>query len=174
MAKVDKEQKWRMEGYKSALEFVKKNGVEALEADIRRRGFLGIPVGISKSQIDKFILQITMNLNQTVQTMALMTLNDTFGFGRTRLMRFKEAFDKNTEAIFDFDNLGQHYVTMEDYAVYLNEQFNAGLDVERISACQDACRYEKDNKGKADIAGILTELKSNGFEEAAEFLERKM
>ena len=36
MAKVDKEQKWRMEGYKSALEFVKKNGVEALEADIRR------------------------------------------------------------------------------------------------------------------------------------------
>ena len=58
--------------------------------------------------------------------------------------------------------------------MYLNEQFNAGLDVERISACQDTCRYEKYNKGKADIVGILTELKSNGFEEAAEFLERKM
>ena len=171
MAKVDRDYKIRMEGYVAALRFAKEYGIEELEKDVKRRGFLHIPVQISKKEVDKFIEQISENLTHTMRTVMLYTLHRELGFGRTRLQRINEKFDKHTNAIFNFDYLGNHYVKIEDYAVEMNRKYNLGLDVERVAACQDTCRHEKDNIRMANILVIIERLYEKGFDDAAAWLE---
>lgn len=70
--------------------------------------------------------------------------------------------------------MGEHYVELKDYAIELNKKYNLGIDVDLIAACQDA-HDEKDEKyrmAKLDI--ILKELESNGYKDAAEFLQGKI
>lgn len=174
MAKITKEQQWRMEGYVAALRYAKEHGLEELEKDVRLRGFLSIPVGIGKKECDHFLLQISTNLTQTMAAVMLMVLHDQLGFRTKRLKRIKKKFDEMTETIFDFTELGNHYVTLEDYAVFLNENYGLGLDVERIASCQDTCKYEKENVHMAKIDSVIRILKENGFEDAGAFLEGKV
>lgn len=174
MAKITKEHQWRMEGYVSALRFAKEHGVDGLEKDVKRRGFFGIPVGIGKKECDHFLLQISSNLTQTMSAVMLMVLHDELGFRKKRLKRMKAKFDSLTDTIFDFTELGNHYVTLEDYAVFLNEEYDLGLNIERIASCQDTCRYEKENVHMAKIDSVIRVLKENGFEEAGAFLEGKV
>ena len=174
MAKITKEQQWRMEGYVSALRFAKEHGLDELEKDVKLRGFLSIPVGINKKECDHFIYQISTNLTQTMSAVMLMVLHDQLGFRTKRLKRIKKQFDELTETIFDFTELGNHYVTLEDYAVFLNENYKLGLDIERIASCQDTCRYEKENIHMAKIESVIDILNRNGFCDAATFLESKV
>ena len=59
-----------------------------------------------------------------------MALNTAFGFGKKRFARLKEAFDKHTRDVMDFDYLGNHYVSLEDYANYLNKKYGCDIDVD--------------------------------------------
>lgn len=172
MAKVDKEYQIRMEGYVAAFRFAKERGLDELEKDIKRRGFLNIPVQISKKEVDKFILQISENLTHTMRTVMLYTLHEALGFRKKRLQRINAEFDRHTEAIFNFDYLGNHYVKIEDYAIEMNKKYDLGLDVDRVAACQDTCRYEKENIRMANIDTLIARLYEKGFDDAAEWLER--
>lgn len=172
MAKVDKEYKLRMEGYVQGLRFAKEHGLEELEKDVKRRGFLSIPVQITKKEVDKFILQMSENLTHTMRTVMLYTLHRELGFGKKRLQRINEMFDKHTNAIFNFDYLGNHYVKIEDYAIEMNRKYDLGLDIDRVAACQDTCRYEKDNIRMANVDVLIQRLYEYGFEDAAEWMER--
>ncbi|MBQ8803454.1 MAG: hypothetical protein IJZ53_07475 [Tyzzerella sp.] len=174
MAKADKDYTVRMQGYVAAYDYAKKNGLEALEKDIRMRGFLRIPINVSQKEVDNFKQFLITNLYNTVLTVVCMTLHDTLGFGKKRLLRFKANFDKLTEGVFDFDYAGQHYVTLEDYAVYLNEKANLGLDVSRIAACQEVSTTEKEYKDMADVKGLIKALRDAGFTDASEWLEGKV
>lgn len=174
MAKADREYQLRMEGYVSAYAFIQKNGVDALAEDIRARGFYKIPITVSQEEFNNFKEFVMQNMYNTMLTVACMTLHDIFGFGKKRLKRFKDGYDKTTETTVDFDYAGQHYVTMEDYAVYLNERADLGFDVSRIAAIEDQSRFRKQNKDKTDIKVIIQKLKDAGFEDAAEWLEKKV
>lgn len=174
MAKRDKEYEARMQGMLYAVNVVKESGLEALEKDIKKRGVLKAPLAYTDKQIDEFWKQLSENLYATMTCVTGMVLHDEFGFGKQRLHKFREEFQKATNASLDLDWLGGHYATLEDYAVYLNEKYDLGLDVARIAVCQES--HDKGNvKYKmADISHVLAELKEHGFEDAAEFLERKM
>lgn len=174
MAKRDKEYEARMQGMLYSVNVVKESGLEALEKDINKRGVLKAPLAYTDKQIDEFWKQLSENLYATMTCVTGMVLHDEFGFGKQRLHKFREEFQKATNASLDLDWLGGHYTTLEDYAVYLNEKYDLGLDVARIAVCQES--HDKGNaKYKmANIDRVLTELKGNGFEDAAEFLERKM
>lgn len=174
MAKRDKEYEARMQGMLYSVNVVKESGLEALEKDINKRGVLKAPLAYTDKQIDEFWKQLSENLYATMTCVTGMVLHDEFGFGKQRLHKFREEFQKATNASLDLDWLGEHYVTLEDYAVELNEKCNLGLDVARIAVCQES--HDKGNaKYKmADISHVLAELKEHGFEDAAEFLERKM
>lgn len=174
MAKVPKEFLIRMEGYVAALRFAKQYGIDALEKDIKVRGFLNIPVQIPKKEKDWFLLQISENLTQTMSAVMLYVLYDMLGFRKTRLQRIKKRFDEITQSVFDFDYMGNHYVKLEDYAIELNETCNLGLDIERIAACQDTCRHEKENIGMARIDDLIINLKEAGYEDAAMWLESRI
>lgn len=174
MAKVSKEFEWRMQGMLYAHKIAKEQGVEALEEDIRTRNFLRAPLNISKKEIDQFKVFLSENLYHTMLTVTLMVLHDHLGFAKKRLLDFKEKFDAMTETIFDFDQVGQHYVTLEDYAVYLNEKADLGLDVARIANCQETCSYEKEWRNMANVDNLIGSLKEAGFEDAAEWLQKKV
>ena len=170
--KRDKEYEARMQGMLYAANMVREKGLEALEKDIKRRGIIKVPLAYTEKQIDEFWNQLSANLYATMTCVTGMVLHDTFGFRKKRLNRFREEFQKATNASLDLDWLGNHYTTLEDYAVFLNERYDLGVDIARIAVCQEfhdekACRM-------ANLDRILSELKGNGFEDAAEFLEKKI
>ena len=174
MSKPSKEFEYRMQGMIYALNIAKKDGVDGLEADIRKRGFTRAPLKFSQKDIDEFIEFMSKNLYVTSQTVWFMALNTTFGFGKKRLNRLKESFDKLTREVMDFDYLGNHYATLEDYAVYLNGQYGMGIDVERTSMCQESSTADKTQKKMANVDELIRMLKENGFDSAAEFIEKKI
>lgn len=170
MAKPSKEFQWRMEGMIYALGIAKKDGVGALEREVKRRGFLRAPMNFSQNDVD----ELCNNLFQTTMTVWAITLHYTFGFGKKRLETLRDAFHKYTYDMMDFDYLGEHFVSIGDYAKYLNEKYDLGLDEERVRACQETSTSEKKNKHMAHMPTVLKELKENGFEDAAAFLEKKI
>lgn len=174
MAKRDREYEARMQGMLYALNVAKEHGVDYLEKEIKKRGIIKSPLAYTDKQIDEFWEQLSANLYATMTCVTGMVLHDEFGFGKQRLHKFREEFRKTTNASLNLDWLGGHYTTLEDYAVYLNEKYDLGLDVARIAVCQES--HDKGNaKYKmANIDRVLTELKGNGFEDAAKFLKRKM
>lgn len=178
MAKASKEFTNRMEGMifaynvaKKAEEEKKGSGLEALKNDIKMRGFFRAPMKFTTKQIDEYIDFTSKNLYATMSAVTLMTLRDEFGFAKVRLDRFMEAFDKKVEMVTDFSKWGNHYATLEDYAIWLNQEYNLGLDVERVAMCQENYSKEELLKGKADIKEVYEYLKEHGEERAAKLVE---
>lgn len=174
MAKRDKEYEARMQGMLYALNVAKEHGVDYLEKEIKKRGIIKSPLAYTDKQIDEFWEQLSANLYATMTCVTGMVLHSAFGFGKQRLQKFREEFLDATNKTIDLDWLGEHYVTLEDYAIELNEKYDLGLDVARIAVCQESHDKGNTKYKMADISRVLTELKEHGFEDAAEFLERKM
>ena len=55
MSKPSKEFEYRMQGMIYALNIAKKEGIEALESDIRKRGLLRAPMKFTQKDIDSFV-----------------------------------------------------------------------------------------------------------------------
>lgn len=173
MAKASKEFEWRMQGMMHALEVTKKDGIEGLEKEIRMRGFFKLHIGVSQKEWDNILDFLVQNLHSTYKCVTGMTLHNTFGFGKKRLTAFELDFDKNTRMAVDFDWVGQHYVTLEDYALYLNEQYGMHIDVERVKMCQEVYKGEE-LKNMADVNELINVLREGGFADAADFIQAKI
>lgn len=81
MARIDKLERARQEGMSYALEVARKKGIEGLEEELRMRGVTGIPIGVSRSAVDKVIENIKNQTLDTVNILTAMTLHDEFGSG---------------------------------------------------------------------------------------------
>ena len=135
MGKINKEFQWRMQGILHVREVVKKDGLEGLDKEIKMRGFLQAPLVYSKGQIDGWWDELSTNLYATMTTVAGMVLREHFGFGKQRLLKFRNEFQNMTKSALDLDYLGSHYVTLEDYANELNEQFDIANPYRYIFTC---------------------------------------
>ena len=78
MARIDKLERARQEGMSYALEVARKKGIEGLEEELRMRGVTGIPIGVSRSAVDKVIENIKNQTLDTVNILTAMTLHDEF------------------------------------------------------------------------------------------------
>lgn len=174
MGKVSKEFVWRMQGMAYAYKIAKEQGIEALEADIKARNFYRAPIKFSAKEIEEFKDFLCENLYHMMLTAVGMVLYDKWGFRKKRLLDFKAEFDKVTQSVFDFSMIGNHYVTMEDYAVYLNKEADLGIDVARVAACQANNDYEKEWKNMADVDKLVIALREEGFEDASKWLEGRI
>ena len=128
----------------------------------------------SKGQIDGWWDELSTNLYATMTTVAGMVLREHFGFGKQRLLKFRNEFQNTTKSALDLDYLGSHYVTLEDYANELNEQFDMGIDVSRVRNCQGSYDDTDAKFRTVKLDKVLEELKAGGFEDAAQFLEKKV
>ena len=174
MAKADKEFYWRMQGMVYALKIAKEGSIEALEKEMRMRNFLCAPIGCPEKEVRKLYQNFSQNIYVNMLSVMLWTLHDSFGFGKSRLHRLKTDYDKNTAVIFDLDYMGQHYVQLQDYAIELNKTYDLGLDVDRIASCEGVYDQKDERTRMCKIDRVLEVLRMEGYEKAAEFLERKL
>ena len=174
MAKITKEFQWRMEGMVAAYKIVEEKGIEELKKELKMRNFLKIDVWAKKGDVEALHKTVSENVYMSMLTTVLFVLHDTFGFGKKRLDLMKKDFDKKVENISDLDWMGEHYVRFEDYGIYLNEKFGYEFDVDRIAALQDLQDEQDKNVKKCDVNRLIMELKKNGFQDAAVWIEKKI
>ena len=172
--KNDKAFYWRMEGAITALSKVKEQGYDTTLKEIRQRNVLKADFSMKKSYYDSWWDETSKNLYTNMFTCVCYTLNRCFRFGPKKLAEFKKNFDDEVKKCLDLDYLGEHYVTMTDYAKELNQKYNMEIDIKRISesetktdetipAFHDSRLYD----------GIANMLQLNGYEEAAEFMRKR-
>ena len=151
MAKATREFELRMQGMIAAQRIVSDGGLEALTKDIKYRGLTKAPITVSQADIDSFVHEVSENLHMTVMIVTMTALHEEFGFGEKRLKQFKTRFDRETQAACDMNWVGNHYVTLTDYADSLIENFHIdGFDLER-------CRcFDRKREGQGTIRVVFS------------------
>lgn len=173
MAKMDKTYQQRMEGMLFAHKIATEKGIDGLEEEIKLRNYLKLDIWADMDQVRELEEMLSQNLYNSFVSTMMFTIHDEFGFGKARLQKLKEAFDKKVENIFDLDWLGKHYVRFEDYAKYLEAEYGFKFDVARIAVLQDVADEKNDSVGKLDPLTTIAELREHGFDNAAKWLEGK-
>lgn len=176
MAKIDKEYEARMQGMLYACNLAEKEGIDALKKEIQMRGITKIHLGVSQKEINGLVETLAENMYTTFLTMTMICLEDAYGFKKTRLMRFKESFDKHTNATYDMDWLGKHYVSMPEYARYLRDECGIDLSndfIEVAAKCQGATDTGNLSYKKVRLERLIEELEKSGHTKAAEWLLKR-
>lgn len=170
----DKFYEVRMQTMEYCCNLVEEEGLEALKADIKRRGFTKFPLTIKSSAIDELILNIKENLKNNLLYMVVWVMHSDYGFGKKRLTELMNNLNKAIEYAFDLDYMGEHYIRLEDYAIELKEKFGFDIDIEKIASAT-AVFDEKDPRYRVPrIERVIEELRENGFADAAQFLDEKL
>lgn len=170
----DKEFEARMQGIVYACQLAQKQGVDALVAEVKKRGVTKVDVTASDKQLNDMWGALSDNIGQNMLTTVAWVLHDTFGFGQKRLQQFMNEFDKATSNLISLDYMGEHYVTLEDYAIELNKKYDLGLDVIKATLATDMADKQDARVGNTDkVTGIINALRLAGHEDAAAYLENK-
>lgn len=170
----DKEFEQRMQGMVYACRLAQEQGVDALVNTVKQRGVTKVDITASDKQLNDMWGALSDNIGQNMITTVVWVLHDTFGFGQKRLQQFMTEFDKATANLMSLDYMGEHYVTLEDYAVELNQKYNLGLDVIKATLATDMADKQDARVGNVDkVTGIINALRLAGHEDAASYLESK-
>lgn len=174
MSRRDRDYEQWMTGVIYASNKVEKEGFEALKKEIRNRNLVKVDIRVTEKQMNEMLTFISRRAVMNIMATALWVLYDQYEFRKKRLKKFQDHFEKVTRDVCDLDYLGQRYVRLEDFAVELNERYDLGIDVECVAACQDV--YDNGDKRyrMCKIDRVLEELRNNGFEDAAVFIEKKL
>lgn len=141
---------------------------------MKQRGVTKVDITASDKQLADMWGALSDNIGQNMITTVVWVLHDTFGFGQKRLQQFMTEFDKATANLMSLDYMGEHYVTLEDYAVELNQKYNLGLDVIKATLATDMADKQDARVGNVDkVTGIINALRLAGHEDAASYLESK-
>lgn len=118
-----KEERARLSGMSYALRIAKEKGVDGLEADLKMRGALGLPVGAGKKELSEFTVKVKNNVLDTVLIMACMVLRDEFDFGAKRVQRFIDRFNLKAACLAD------DYVEWKDIQETLQKELGIDLRI---------------------------------------------
>ena len=97
-------------------------------------------------------------------------LKDLFGFGKKRLERFEGRFRELAKDACDMDWVGSHYVTLTDYARYLQEESGIQVDTAITDRCQRSGDKSNPDYKRVRIDRLVAELAENGFADAADYV----
>ena len=123
MAKNDKNMEFFRQGMLRAYQLASKDGIEALEKELRFRNITKINGPMLAKELDGGIDQIKRLTYETLMAMSVGVLYSEFGFGKKRIERFREAFEAAT------DGLQEGIVTWADICFNIEDLtgFRAGL-----------------------------------------------
>lgn len=170
----DKEFEQRMQGMVYACRLAQEQGIDALVKTVKQRGVTKVDITASDKQLNDMWGALSDNIGQNMLTTVAWVLHDAFGFGQKRLQQFMTEFDKATANLMSLDYMGEHYVTLEDYAVELNQKYDLGLDVIKATLATDMADKQDARVGNTDkVTGIINALRLAGHEDAAAYLESK-
>ena len=83
------------------VRYVKEHGLEEAEKELERRGVRHIPLGVKEQDLKNFSEREKRNTIATVLMMSAMVLRDEFGFGRDRMNKFIDRFNKKTSCLVE-------------------------------------------------------------------------
>ncbi len=124
MAKMNKELIARLEGMQYAYDFAKKNGLDALEEEIKFRCNTKLPYTTNRQQVIEFQEMIKQRMLSTVALMSVLILREEFDFGSKSLKRFSDKFKDNTEQLQSGD------LTWRDTYEAMVEEVGFGISIE--------------------------------------------
>ena len=101
MSKLSKEELARFSGAEWMVRYVKEHGLEEAEKELERRGVRHIPLGVKEQDLKNFSEREKRNTIATVLMMSAMVLRDEFGFGRDRMNKFIDRFNKKTSCLVE-------------------------------------------------------------------------
>lgn len=121
MAKKNDFMRGRNEGMAFALQIAEKKGIDGLREECRFRGATSVPSQIPKEVYDEYEQRVKSCTIDTVMSMSLIALVDSFGFGKKRLERFRDEFEHYCQQL-----VGE-YVSWPDIVEALKEE--KGVDI---------------------------------------------
>lgn len=165
-SKADEIIRLRNEGMSYALKIAKEQGIPELERQVKMRGALQITPIVKEDELNKTINRISDTVYNNILTMVYAVLHDVFGYGSTRLHRFKECFDRKIFLVGELDPVARHYATFEDFAAEANRLYDLGIDLDVIRETQ----IDNDENDRKYVATDETVkfLRIKGYEDAAE------
>ena len=101
MSKLSKEELARFSGAEWMVRYVKEHGIEEAEKELERRGVRHIPLSVKEQDLKNFSEREKRNTIATVLMMSAMVLRDEFGFGRDRMNKFIDRFNKKTSCLVE-------------------------------------------------------------------------
>ena len=101
MSKLSKEELARFSGAEWMVRYVKEHGLEAAEKELEKRGVRHIPLSVKEQDLKNFSEREKRNTIATVLMMSAMVLRDEFGFGRDRMNKFIDRFNKKTSCLVE-------------------------------------------------------------------------
>ena len=120
--KLSREEIARRQGMEYALKIAKEKGIEGLEQEIKRRGRTVAPCLVPQKEMDEFTLKVKQNATGVVTALSEMVLRDKFGFGTTRMNRFKDYINELA------DSIEKDYLTVDDVISTIRDE--TGIDLE--------------------------------------------
>lgn len=157
-----------MDGLAWALDIVKIGGEEALEKEIRMRGAYFLPLELSPKKISEAERTIAARIMATLMPTVMFTLHDQLGFGRKRLLRWKDTFLERVAMMSKCDPLGTPYEQPRDYAEYLKDKYKIGFDWDKIETVAESSEKARPKMCRLDYA--VQFLEEHGQAEAAKLL----
>lgn len=129
MAKINEVQRAKIEGMQYALEYAKKNGIEALEEETKFRCSTKLPYTTNRQQVIEFQEMIKQRILSSYALMSVLVLREKFEFTNEDIEMFSEKFKENTEQLMSGD------LTWQDTYEEMVEEvgFSLGLDKEIIN-----------------------------------------
>lgn len=160
----NKEYQARISGMLYAYKIVKEKGVDELEKELKFRQAHFVPLEYTSEKIAKIEEFLKDRVIATMLPVIMYVLNDTFGFGRERLLRFQQAFYHRCEMMASLDPLGEPYERVGLYAKVL-EKYGITFDLSEI----DTVQQENDTYSRryTDLNYIIDLLERKGYPAAA-------
>ena len=112
----DKEEQARREGMAYALRVAKEKGIEELEKDLKMRNATKMPVAVQRKDVMSLIGELQENCYKTALLMMSFIVHDKFGFGRKRLNKLLEEFDKTAH------DLAEGWMCWDDITEIMQEE----------------------------------------------------
>ncbi len=101
MSRLSKEELARYAGANWAIAIAQKDGIETAVNELAWRGAKNIPLGVKKTDVDKFCEEEKANTVATVAIMAATVLLDEFDMKPEDVDRFWQRFTNKTECLLD-------------------------------------------------------------------------
>lgn len=165
-----KSHKLRMDGMAMALRIVEEYGVEGLREEVKTRKAMFIPLEVTRKSVEDLNDFLGKRILNTYRTEMLFTLNQEFGFGPKRLLKFYEKFGNTVDMVLCLDQFGKPYEKISEHAEIVNQKIGKDiLDVDEIRKIEEENAEGK--KRLIEYEYLLDFLHRKGFDDAAACLK---
>lgn len=158
----------RISGMTYAWDFIKQNGMEAFENELRFRKATFVQLEVDKERCDKIFDECITRMYNTFITAVVKVLNEKYGFGGKRLHEFFKHFNELCEDMCLTDCYGERYFTMADYAKEYNDKYNLHIDLQAVKTVDNL--NDKCINHSIDMSAVEEMLRATGYKDAAEFI----